>query len=138
MWKYIERLITEFDKTRDFILPAYFNLNFRHKMSFVTLRQLIENINIFEIFSTLSNLSSRQHISLHCPKKTPNRFINKFAWFSLPGQASTFTPNDGIVQLCNTSTAVIKRRKWVFVGRTTLLLVSKTLNKPAEHITRVL
>ena len=32
--------------------------------------------------------------------------MNKDVWFSLPGQASNLTPNDGTVQQCKTSAAV--------------------------------
>lgn len=109
--KFVSRLIIRLYKTQNFIALTCFDLNSRKKTSFFTVRQLIENINIFKLFSSLLNISSRQHISLHWPKKTPKRFINKFAWFNLPGHASTLTPNDGIVQLCKTSTAVIKSRK---------------------------
>jgi hypothetical protein len=34
--------------------------------------------------------------------------MNKDVWFSLPGQASNFTPKEGIAQLCKTSAAVTK------------------------------
>ena len=56
--------------------------------------------------------------------------MNKFTWFNRPGHASTFKPNDGIVQLCSTSAALTKSRKWVFVGNITLLLVSNSLKYP--------
>ena len=46
--------------------------------------------------------------------------------------ATTFTPKDGIVQLCNTSTAVIRSRKCVLVGNTTRLFVSRFRKKPMK------
>jgi hypothetical protein len=53
-------------------------------------------------------------ISEHCPKKTPSRNKYSDVWFNLPVQASTFTPNDGTAQLCNTSAAVTNTLIWVF------------------------
>lgn len=46
-------------------------------------------------------------ISEHWPNKTVDRLIKKFNWFKRPGVASTLIPNDGIVQECKTSIAVI-------------------------------
>ena len=47
-------------------------------------------------------------------KKTPSRNKYSDVWFNLPVQASTFTPNDGTAQLCNTSAAVTNTLIWVF------------------------
>jgi hypothetical protein len=65
--------------------------------------------------------------------KKPSRNKNNEVWFNLPGQASTFIPNEGTAQLCNTSAAVINRRICVLKGKTTLLSTSNKRSSPISN-----
>jgi len=62
------------------------------------------------------NLWFAPQISLHCPTIMPTRFAWMINWLIRPGTASTFTPNDGIVQEWITSSEDTNNRIVVFVG----------------------
>lgn len=69
-------------------------------------------------------------ISLHWPKNVPSLRAIKLVWFSRPGIASIFTPNDGTAQLCSTSAAVTITLTCVSTGTTTLFVTSNSRNSP--------
>lgn len=54
----------------------------------------------------------------------------KLIWFTRPGIASAFTPNEGIVQECSTSALDTKIRTFLSKGTTTRLSVSNWRNIP--------
>ena len=51
-----------------------------------------------------------------------------FTWFSRPGTASAFTPNDGTVQACKTSAEEIKIRICTLKGTTIRASTSNSRN----------
>ena len=65
-------------------------------------------------------------ISEHWPKNKPVRLIKKFVWFSRPGDASIFTPSEGIVHEWRTSAAETKIRIWLLIGKIIRLSTSNS------------
>lgn len=54
----------------------------------------------------------------------------KLVWFSRPGTASVFTPNDGTAHECRTSSAEISIRIGVSIGATIRWSTSKSREWP--------
>merc|ERR1719350_75382 len=71
-------------------------------------------------------------ISELCPQRTPGSTLIKLIWFTRPGMASAFTPNDGIVQECSTSALDTRTRIFLNRGTTIRLSVSSCRNIPSS------
>lgn len=69
-------------------------------------------------------------ISEHCPKNTPVREVARGSWFSRPGTASTFTPSEGTVHECSTSSAVTTIRACRLAGIIIRLSTSSSRGDP--------
>jgi len=62
-------------------------------------------------------------ISEHCPEYSPKRLEERNVWFNRPGNASTLTPIEGIVQAWITSIEEINMRVVDLIGMEILSLV---------------